>query len=98
MVALNQFQHGREDGRLVQVGHVVFGLAAGHDKRIQGDLLLLGHQQGDFAARHAAQLIEPVGIEVKAKFAGRVRPSGEVQRHGVHQGAVEVKYQALKSG
>ncbi len=74
------------------------GLAAGDFEGIEGDLLLLCHQQRDLAARHATQLIEPVGIEVKAKLAGGVFPGCEVQRHGVDQGAIKVKDQALESG
>ena len=57
-----------------------------------------GHQQGYLAAGHASQLIKPVGVEPKAKLAGGVLPGGQVQGHGVHQSAVEVENQALKSG
>ena len=74
------------------------GLAAGDFERIEWDLLLLCDQQGYLAARHATQFIEPVGVEVKAKLAGGMFPGGEVQRHGVDQGAIKVKDQALESG
>ncbi|MNR58710.1 hypothetical protein D3C85_1797700 [compost metagenome] len=82
----------------MQVGHIVLRLAARHHQRVQRDLLHLGHQQGYLAAGHATQFIKPVGIELKAKLAGGMFPGGQVQRHGVHQGAVEVENQALKSG
>ncbi|MNG29434.1 hypothetical protein D3C84_1148600 [compost metagenome] len=82
----------------MQVGHVVLRLATRHHQRIQRYLLHLGHQQGYLATGHATQLIKPVGIELKAKLAGGMLPGGQVQGHGVHQGAVEVEDQALKSG
>jgi hypothetical protein len=98
VIAFHQIQHGREGGGLVQVGDIVFGLAACHHQGIQRDLLHFGHQQGYLAAGHASQLIKPVGVEPKAKLAGGVLPGGQVQGHGVHQSAVEVENQALKSG